>query len=83
MSKEAFESAYKTLFPFWDKISSEDKTAVCENTVSVSYKKIDGDVKFNIFIPEGCHASFCIPTYKCVLYAGENEFSVSCDLDHA
>lgn len=52
-------------------------------TVSVSYKKIGGDVKFNIFIPEGCHASFCIPTYKCELYAGENEFSVSCDLDHA
>ena len=45
-------------------------------TVSVSYKKIGGDVKFNIFIPEGCKASFRIPSYACALHPGKNEFSV-------
>ena len=52
-------------------------------TVSVSYKKIGGDVKFNIFIPEGCKASFRVPSYACALHPGKNEFSVLCDLDHA
>ncbi len=39
MDIKDFESAYKSLFPFWDEISKQDKLAVCENTVSVSYKK--------------------------------------------
>ena len=39
MNNKDFESAYKTLFPFWDKISDEDKSVVCQNTVSVSYEK--------------------------------------------
>lgn len=55
---------------------------VPNGTVSVSYEKMGEDVKFNIFIPEGCKASFCIPTYERVLHAGENKFSVSCDISH-
>ncbi len=39
MNREAVEYAYKNMFPFWDKISDEDKTVVCENTVSVKYSK--------------------------------------------
>jgi hypothetical protein len=55
---------------------------VPNGTVSISYEKMGEDVKFHIFIPEGCKASFCIPTYERVLHAGENEFSVSCDISH-
>ena len=59
MSKECFESAYESLFPFWDKISAEDKRAVCENTVSVSYKKgvtiHDGNECLGmVFVKSGC-----------------------------
>lgn len=52
-------------------------------TVSVSYEKEGDDVKFNIYIPDGCKASFCIPTYERVLHAGENKFSVLRDTDPA
>lgn len=59
MSKECFESAYESLFPFWEKISAEDKRAVCENTVSVSYKKgvtiHDGNECLGmVFVRKGC-----------------------------
>jgi alpha-L-rhamnosidase len=54
------------------------KMATPKGTVSVSYEKTGEDVKFRISIPEGCKASFRIPSYECELHAGENEFSASC-----
>ncbi len=59
MDKEAVESAYKNMFPFWDKISAEDKTAVCENTVFVKYSKgttiHDGNECLGmVFVRSGC-----------------------------
>ncbi|MBQ5825065.1 MAG: Crp/Fnr family transcriptional regulator [Clostridia bacterium] len=59
MNIKELESAYKELFPFWDKISDEDKQAVCENTVSVSYSKgttiHDGNECLGIvFVRRGC-----------------------------
>ena len=59
MNNKDFESAYKTLFPFWDKISDEDKAAVCQNTVSVSYEKgttiHDGNECIGmVFVRSGC-----------------------------
>ena len=46
-------------------------------TVSVSYERADGEVRFNISIPAGCRAIFRIPSYERELCAGENVFSVS------
>ena len=59
MNNKDFESAYKTLFPFWYKISDEDKAAVCQNTVSVSYEKgttiHDGNECIGmVFVRSGC-----------------------------
>lgn len=59
MNNKDFESAYKTLFPFWDKISDEDKAAVCQNTVSVRYEKgatiHDGNECIGmVFVRSGC-----------------------------
>lgn len=59
MNKEIFESAYKDMFPFWEKISAEDRSAVCENTVSVSYSKgttiHDGNECLGmVFVRSGC-----------------------------
>lgn len=59
MSMKDFESDYKNMFPFWEKISAEDRNAVCENTVSVSYKKgvtiHDGNECLGmVFVRSGC-----------------------------
>ena len=59
MNKEIFESTYKDMFPFWEKISAEDRSAVCENTVSVSYSKgttiHDGNECLGlVFVRSGC-----------------------------
>lgn len=48
-----------------------------KGTVSVSYERISGGVKYNISIPVGCKASFCSLSHIQELSAGENEFSVS------
>ena len=52
-------------------------------TVSVSYEKTGEDVKFSISVPEGCKATFSIPSHERVLNAGKNEFSVSLDIDRS
>ncbi len=56
---EHFESVYKNMFPFWDKISAEEKLSVCENSVAVSYRKgttiHDGNECLGIvFVRSGC-----------------------------
>ena len=59
MINEHYEAVYKNMFPFWDKISAEEKLSVCENTVSVSYRKgttiHDGNECLGIvFVRSGC-----------------------------
>lgn len=59
MINEHFESVYKNMFPFWDKISAEEKLSVCENSVAVSYRKgttiHDGNECLGIvFVRSGC-----------------------------
>lgn len=34
-----YTEIYKTLFPFWDKLSSVDQKLLCDNTTSTTYKK--------------------------------------------
>ena len=46
-------------------------------TVSVSYEKMDGDVRFSISVPAGCRAEFRIPSFGCTLVEGKNEFLIS------
>ena len=48
-----------------------------KGTVSVSYERTDAGVKFVISIPEGCKASFSLPSCERELLEGTNEFIVS------
>ncbi|MBE5816330.1 MAG: Crp/Fnr family transcriptional regulator [Clostridiales bacterium] len=34
-----FDSAYKSIFPFWETISREDRDYICDNSVNLFYKK--------------------------------------------
>ena len=34
-----YTEIYKTLFPFWDKLSSAEQKLLCDNTTSTTYKK--------------------------------------------
>ena len=34
-----FEPIYKEIFPFWDKISEQDKDDICRGSLAVTYKK--------------------------------------------
>ena len=45
-------------------------------TVSVSYERKVKGVKFNISVPTGCKASFCLSSYTRGLNEGENEFFI-------
>lgn len=39
MEYEAFESVYKTVFPFWNKISDSDREYICRHSSAVTYPK--------------------------------------------
>ncbi len=39
MKQNLLESVYKDAFPFWDKISDAEKEYICNNSISVGYKK--------------------------------------------
>ncbi len=38
MSEADFQLVYKEIFPFWDEISKEDRTYICQNSYEVTYK---------------------------------------------
>lgn len=37
MSRAMFEPIYKDIFPFWNKISEEERRIICDNSVALSY----------------------------------------------
>ena len=39
MNRGNFEAVYKEIFPFWDKISENDKDFICMHSQTVKYKK--------------------------------------------
>ena len=39
MARKMFEPVYREMFPFWDKISEEDRDFICENSLALSYPK--------------------------------------------
>ncbi|MBQ8904542.1 MAG: Crp/Fnr family transcriptional regulator [Oscillospiraceae bacterium] len=39
MARAMFEPVYREIFPFWNKISEEDKNYICDNSVALSYPK--------------------------------------------
>lgn len=39
MARQMFEPIYKEIFPFWDKISEQDKDDICRGSLAVTYKK--------------------------------------------
>ena len=45
-------------------------------TVSVRYEKTGDSVEFNIFVPDGCKATFSLFEQERVLKSGENKFAV-------
>ena len=39
MTKQAFESVYREIFPFWDRISEGDRAYICQNSYDITYPK--------------------------------------------
>lgn len=39
MPEKTFDTVYREIFPFWEKISEEDKKYICENSSTVAYGK--------------------------------------------
>ena len=39
MSERMFESIYREIFPFWEKISDTDREYICQNSYDVTYPK--------------------------------------------
>ncbi|MCI8896093.1 MAG: Crp/Fnr family transcriptional regulator [Lachnospiraceae bacterium] len=39
MTKQAFESVYREIFPFWDRISEGDRAYICRNSYDITYPK--------------------------------------------
>ena len=37
MSRAMFEPIYRDIFPFWNKISEEERSIICDNSVALSY----------------------------------------------
>ena len=59
MARAMFEPAYREIFPFWDKISEDEREYICENSVALSYPKgttiHDGSECSGVFfIRSGC-----------------------------
>lgn len=39
MSERVFETVYREIFPFWEKISDRDRQYICQNSYEVTYPK--------------------------------------------
>lgn len=39
MTKQLFESVYREIFPFWDRISEGDRAYICQNSYDITYPK--------------------------------------------
>ncbi len=39
MARAMFEPIYRDIFPFWNKISEEERSIICDNSVALSYPK--------------------------------------------
>ncbi len=39
MARAMFEPIYRDIFPFWNKISEEERNIICDNSVALSYPK--------------------------------------------
>ncbi len=39
MARAMFEPIYRGIFPFWNKISEEERSIICDNSVALSYPK--------------------------------------------
>lgn len=39
MARAMFEPVYKSIFPFWEKITEEERSYICENSIALSYPK--------------------------------------------
>lgn len=39
MSETTFDSVYREIFPFWEKISEKDREYICQNSSNVVYPK--------------------------------------------
>ncbi len=39
MARDMFEPIYRDIFPFWNKISEEERSIICDNSVALSYPK--------------------------------------------
>lgn len=39
MARALFEPVYRKIFPFWDKISEEERSIICDNSFAISYPK--------------------------------------------
>ena len=87
-----FEPVYKEIFPFWDKISDQDKDDICRGSLAITYKKgttiHDGsECSGVILVRSGCLRVYImsdegkdITLYR--LHAGEIcMLSASCVLD--
>lgn len=58
----------------FNRMSGSMKTP--NGTVAVSYEKVQDMVLFNVTVPAGCKAVFCIDSFEQELCEGENRFSV-------
>ncbi len=92
MARAMFEPVYKEIFPFWDKISDQDKDDICRGSLAITYKKgttiHDGsECSGVILVRSGCLRVYImsdegkdITLYR--LHAGEMcMLSASCVLD--
>lgn len=92
MARAMFEPVYKEIFPFWDKISDQDKDDICRGSLAITYKKgttiHDGsECSGVILVRSGCLRVYImsdegkdITLYR--LHAGEIcMLSASCVLD--
>ncbi|MBR6557576.1 MAG: Crp/Fnr family transcriptional regulator [Clostridia bacterium] len=57
--REEYEKVYSEIFPFWKKITEEDKNYICDNSTAISYMKgstvHDGNgCSGVIFLKKGC-----------------------------
>ncbi len=39
MARQMFEPIYKDIFPFWEKITEQDKDDICRGSLAITYKK--------------------------------------------
>ena len=59
MARAMFEPVYRKMFPFWDALSEQDRTFLCDNTLAMGYPKgatlHDGTTCSGVFlVAKGC-----------------------------